>query len=274
MSFPLLKYYLFSLLPFLMVFPLSAQSVVTIPDSLAQLKTYQGGNFFSLDKRLLILRDKSQKLTYSQVKKNTLKFVPNNTHELPLDHFENCWVKIILQSPVTQNYLLYFPTTFDIDAYLELTNGEVLVQKTGHNLSASQKAMPGYRKNLIKIPLTANQPATLYILYKGDYRSFFNAKILLSLYSAKAYESSAYISNIVKSNEVFIYIWLVLMVYNWLLFLIVKEWLYFIYVFYIFTWLGFSDATFHRVHLKKSDHQKKNCSPSFLLCNHLRFIFN
>lgn len=245
MYFHPLRYYLFSLLFYLMVPPLFAQSVVTIPDSLAHLKTYHGGNFFSLNKQLLILRDKSQKLTYQQVKKSNVKFVPNNTNQVPLTHFENCWVKITLKSPVAQNYLLYFPSTFDIDVYLERKNHDILLLKTGHSLAPSQKSMPNYRKHFIKIPLGAHEPATLYILYKGNYRSFFNAEVLLSLYPAKAYESSTYVANIVKSNEVFIYIWLVLMVYNWLLFLIVKEWLYFTYVFYIFTWLGFSDATFH-----------------------------
>lgn len=250
-----LKYYLFYGL-FLGITGITlGQGVVIIPDSLANLKEYGGGDFYDLSRELLVLRDKSQKLTYTQVKQLSIKFVENNTHQKPLEHFENCWAKLTLKSPITQEYFLYFPSSFDIDAYIVSAESKPLLKKTGYQLHPSQKDVKKFRKHFVRIILQANNPTTLYFNYKMGYRSFFNAEVLLSINPSKTYETSNYVLNIVKSHEVFIYIWIVLMVYNGLLFLIVKERLYLIYTFYIFTWLGFSDTSFHLLsfYFAKSD---------------------
>ncbi|WP_299452606.1 7TM diverse intracellular signaling domain-containing protein [uncultured Microscilla sp.] len=226
-----------------------AQETVIIPDSLAKLPAYNGGRFHDVTRQLHILRDQSQQLTYPQVKQFSSKFIANNTHQQPLEHFESCWVKITLQSPITQDYFLYFPSSFDIDVFVEYPKNKVGLKKTGYHVHPSQKDVRGYRKHFVRVLLQAQQATTLYIHYKMGYRSFFNAEVLLSLYPAKVYETSGYVLNIVKLHEVFIYIWVVLMVYNGLLFLIIKERLYLIYTFYIFTWLGFSDTSFHLLSL-------------------------
>lgn len=250
-----LKYYLFYGLFVGIINTALGQGIVNISDSLATVKEYNGGDFYEVSRQLLILRDKSQKLTYAQVKQLPVKFIPNNTYQKPLEHFENCWAKLVLNSPINQEYFLYFPSSFDIDVYIAKTKGNPLLKKTGYQLHPSQKDVKNFRKHFVRVTLLANTPVTIYINYKMGYRSFFNAEVLLSLFPAKVYETSSYVLNIVKSHEVFIYIWLVLMVYNGLLFLIVKERLYLIYTFYIFTWLGFSDTSFHLLSLyfAKSD---------------------
>ena len=225
---------------------LFAQQTISIPKSIAHQQNYQGENFFDISKRVFILRDPSQQLTWPLLKHGLGKyrFTSNNTSQQPIDHFENCWATFKLVSPVQQEYFLHIPSTFDADCYLIKPNDEVEKQQTGYHLAPSQKTIKGFRKHFFRVALEAQQPTTVFILFKTHYRAFFNSEIIVSLVPAKAYINSTYVARINKSSEIFQYVWLLLMLYNGLTYLIVREKLYLIYVFYILSWIGFNDATF------------------------------
>ncbi|OJJ17668.1 hypothetical protein BKI52_27795 [marine bacterium AO1-C] len=225
---------------------LLAQQIIQIPEQIANQQNYRGENFFDISKQVSILRDPTQKLTWSQLQQNLKrhKFTTNNTQELPIDHFENCWTTFTLVSPINQVYFLQVPPTFDADCYIVQPNGMVNQQQTGYRLSPSQKSVKGFRKHFFQVSLKAHQPTTIFILFKTQYRAFFNSEIIISLVPTKAYTRSSYLARVNKSNEILQYIWLLLMLYNGLTYLIVRERLYLIYVCYILSWIGFNDATF------------------------------
>ena len=100
---------------FLAPFRIWSQQIIQIPDSIAQRQTYTGENFFDISSKTRILRDSTQKLTWIQLKKNltSYNFKPNNSHEIPLKHFENYWAQFTLVSPIDQTYFLNIPQTFN-----------------------------------------------------------------------------------------------------------------------------------------------------------------
>lgn len=228
-------------------FRILSQPIIQIPDSIAQRQTYAGENFFDISSNIQILRDSTQKLTWKQLNKNLkhYQFRSNNSHNKPLGHFENYWTRFTLVSPIDQTYFINIPQTFNAECYIPLSSDSIIVQYTGYNLPVSKRTVKGFRKHFFKLKLKANRPTTIFILFKIKYRAFFNSEIIISLYPAKAYANSPYLNRVKKSNEIFQYIWLLLMLYNGLLFLIIRERLYLTYVFYILGWLGFNDATFH-----------------------------
>jgi signal transduction histidine kinase/DNA-binding response OmpR family regulator len=228
---------------------------------------------YSLARHLELLEDPTKKLTITDIVsgQTEARFVPS-TADTPSFGFTTSavWARFTIKNslPLSVEYFLEvkYPLLDQIDLYTPTDTGAFTVLKAGDSLSFKQRTIQ-HKNNIFPIRLASNEQKTLYL--RCETTSSLNLPLTLHSPACLAGEIS------LEQTLLGIYygILLVMMLYNFFIYLGLKDSTYLYYVLFVFTYMLFQlsvNGMAFQYFWPNQIWWANNCTPFFIF---LAYIF-
>jgi len=218
-----------------------ASSLDTI--SVSQIINQHNG--LILEPYLQYLEDNGGKLTISDLKSGAYnsQFKQYKREELPQNN-STIWLRFAIKNQDTQSEqdLVFGTNLFDyITFYLPNRHSNLEEYQTGNRIAISKKSINKDANSYVDIYLQPNYCLVCYAKVKIEKKlSFHFTELKPTLYSKKNFDHA--FRNQIIFGSIFFGIAFIMLIYNLLLFFIVRDKSYIYYIFYTATMLGFGFA--------------------------------
>lgn len=199
---------------------------------------------YVLTDHLEILHDKSGEMIFEDIKNSSSRFSFHQDWTAEFLPKEIYWGKIELANQLSDHddfseWVIHFPLVFtDIEVFVVDSNGLVKKYRTGFFVPTNERSFSPIKKsNIVKINLSLGEKKTIY------FRSQNERKYVVPNFNLELEHSVVFFSHLEKKkqwNGIYIGFVLMMLVYNFFLFIYAKDKSYLYYSGYIFGFTVFS----------------------------------
>jgi signal transduction histidine kinase/DNA-binding response OmpR family regulator len=193
---------------------------------------------YILTDHLEIFHDESGEMTFENIKNSSARFSPLQDWTADFLSEEIYWGKIELANHLSDGddyveWVLHFSLIFtDIKIYVEDKEGEIYKYQTGFFVPTHQKSFaPISKHNIVKIQIPAGETVTFYFRAENK-RRFIAPKFDLTLQYSTSFFSE--LKKEKQQNGMYFGFVMMMLVYNFFLFIYAKDKSYLYYSIYIF----------------------------------------
>lgn len=191
-----------------------------------------------------IFHDKSGEMTFEDIQESSSRFSSYEDWTIDFLAEEIYWGKIELANQLSDHddfseWVIHFPLVFtNIEVFVVDSNGLVKKYKTGFFVPTNERSFsPTNKSNIVKINLALGEKKTIY------FRSQNERKYVVPNFNLELKHSVVFFSHLEKKkqwNGIYIGFVLMMLVYNFFLFIYAKDKSYLYYSWYIFGFTVFS----------------------------------
>ncbi|MFK7775690.1 MAG: ATP-binding protein [Saprospiraceae bacterium] len=192
---------------------------------------------YILTDHLDIFHDESGEMTFEEIKNSSSRFSPHQDWTTDFLAEEIYWGKMELTNHLSDGndyveWVLHFSLIFtDIKVFVENTEGQVSNYRTGFFVPTHQKSFaPISKQNIVKIQIPAGETVSIY------FRTENKRRLIASKFDLTLEHSTSFFSSLEKQkqqNGVYFGFVVMMLVYNFFLFIYAKDKAYLYYSIYI-----------------------------------------